>query len=145
MPSDEPSNRQSVNTGLRSDHTTPALMLVGCGRACKPLDYKGKHSRELPSDTSLPDELNYFYAHFEANNTETCMRAPAVLEVCIINLSAADVRPLNWSTFTSPQSQTDYQDVYCEHMLTNWQVSKLTFSTSPCPSLYYHHLLSRPT
>ena len=22
-------------------------------------DYKGKHSRELPSDTSLPDELNY--------------------------------------------------------------------------------------
>ena len=23
-------------------------------------DYKGKHSRELPSDTSLPDELNYF-------------------------------------------------------------------------------------
>ena len=35
-------------------------------------DYKGKHSRELPSDTSLPDELNYFYAHFKANNTETC-------------------------------------------------------------------------
>jgi hypothetical protein len=35
-------------------------------------DYKGKHSRELPSDTSLPDELNYFYARFEANNTETC-------------------------------------------------------------------------
>ena len=32
-------------------------------------DYKGKHSRELPSDTSLPDELNYLYAHFEANNT----------------------------------------------------------------------------
>ena len=33
-------------------------------------DYKGKHSRELHSDTSLPDELNYFYAHLEANNTE---------------------------------------------------------------------------
>ena len=30
-------------------------------------DYKGKHSRELPSDTSLPDELNYFYARIEAN------------------------------------------------------------------------------
>ena len=54
-------------------------------------DYKGKHSRELPSDTSLPDELNYFYARFEANNTETCMRAPAVLEDCVITLSAADV------------------------------------------------------
>ena len=29
-------------------------------------DYKGKQSRELPSDTSLPDELNYFYTRFEA-------------------------------------------------------------------------------
>jgi hypothetical protein len=45
-------------------------------------DYKGKHSRELPSDTSLPDELNYFYARFEASNTETCMRASA--EDCVI-------------------------------------------------------------
>ena len=42
--------------------------------------YKGKHSRELPSDTSLPDELNYFYACFKANNTETCMRATAVID-----------------------------------------------------------------
>ena len=40
---------------------------------------------------SLPDELNYFYARFEANNTETCMRAPAVLEDCVIMLSAADM------------------------------------------------------
>jgi hypothetical protein len=54
-------------------------------------DYKGKHSRELPSDTSLSDELNYFYARFEANNTETCMRAPAVTEDCVITLSPADV------------------------------------------------------
>ena len=42
--------------------------------------YKGKHSQELPSDTSLPDELKYFYACFEANNTETGMRAPTVEE-----------------------------------------------------------------
>jgi hypothetical protein len=54
-------------------------------------DYKGNHSQELPSDTCLPDELNYFYARFEANNTETCMRAPAVPEDCVITLSAADV------------------------------------------------------
>ena len=54
-------------------------------------DYKGKHSQEMPSDTSLPDELNYFYARFEANNTETCTRARAVLEDCVIILSAADV------------------------------------------------------
>jgi hypothetical protein len=54
-------------------------------------DYKGKHSRELHSDTNLPDVLNNFYACFEANNTETCMRASAVLDNCVIKLSAADV------------------------------------------------------
>jgi hypothetical protein len=32
-----------------------------------------------------------FYARFETNNTETCMRAPAVPEDCVITLSAADV------------------------------------------------------
>jgi hypothetical protein len=37
LPSDEPSNRQSVNTGLRSNCTKLAPTLVGCGRACKPL------------------------------------------------------------------------------------------------------------
>jgi hypothetical protein len=26
-------------------------------------DYNGMHSRKLPSDTRLPDELNYFYTH----------------------------------------------------------------------------------
>jgi hypothetical protein len=36
-------------------------------------DYNGKHSRELPSDTSLPVELNPFYARFRASNTETCI------------------------------------------------------------------------
>ena len=59
-------------------------MLAGCVRACKLLDYKGKHSRELPSDASLPDKLNYFYAHFEASNSEACMRASAVLDDCVI-------------------------------------------------------------
>jgi hypothetical protein len=76
-------------------------------------DYKGKHSWKLPSDTSLPDELK---------NTEICMRASAAPDDCVIMLSAADVRPLNMSTFTTPQGQTDYQDVYSEHVLTNWQV-----------------------
>jgi hypothetical protein len=32
---DEPSNRQSFNTGPRSNPPTPALTLVGCDRACK--------------------------------------------------------------------------------------------------------------
>ena len=55
------------------------------------MDYKGKHSRELPSDTSLPDELNNFYVCFEASNTEACVRATAVPDDCVILLSAADV------------------------------------------------------
>ena len=36
-------------------------------------------------------KLNYFYARFEANNTETCMRAPAIPEDCVITLYATDV------------------------------------------------------
>jgi hypothetical protein len=54
-------------------------------------DYKGMHSRELPSDKSLPDELNHFYDHFEASNIEECMRASAVPDDCVITLSVADV------------------------------------------------------
>ena len=54
-------------------------------------DYKGKHSRELPSDTSLPDELNHFYACFEASNTEACMRASTVPDDSVITLSGTDV------------------------------------------------------
>jgi hypothetical protein len=54
-------------------------------------DYKGKHRRELPSDTGLPDELNYFYARFEAGNTETWMRASTVPDDCVIKLSTVDV------------------------------------------------------
>ena len=53
--------------------------------------YQGKHSQELPSNTSLPDKLNIFYACFEASNTETCMRASAVPDDCVITLSVADV------------------------------------------------------
>ena len=53
-------------------------------------DYKRKHSQELSSDTCLPDELNNFYARFEASNTETCMIASAVSGDCAITLSAAD-------------------------------------------------------
>ena len=92
MPSDEPSNRQSFNTGLRSNCTTPASDARWRWQGLQTItDYEGKHSRELPSDTSLPYELNYSYSRFETNNTYTCMRAPAVLEDCVITLSAADV------------------------------------------------------
>ena len=54
-------------------------------------DYKGKPSCELPSDVSLPDELNGFYACFEASNTTACIRTPAVKDDFVITLSIADV------------------------------------------------------
>jgi hypothetical protein len=90
-------------------------------------DYKGKHSCKLPSDTSLTDELNHFYDHFEASNTEACMTASAVPDECVITLSVAmRVRPLNRSRlakatqgYTRLRGQTDYQDVCSGHVLNN--------------------------
>jgi hypothetical protein len=46
------------------------------------MNYKGKAIRKLPSDTSLPDGLNAFYARIEGSNTEAYMRAPAVPDDC---------------------------------------------------------------
>ena len=119
MPSDEKSNRQSVNTKIESYYTGSDTCRMWQGlQTIK--DYKINHSRELPSDMSLPDKLNYFYARFKENNTETYMREPAVLEDCVMMLSAADVsKTLNRSTFTRPLGKTDYQDMYSKHALTN--------------------------
>jgi hypothetical protein len=99
-------------------------------------DYKGKQSRELPSDTSIPEKQNNFYARFEASNTETRMTESAVPDDCVITLSAADVsKTFKQVNIRNTLGQTDYQDVYSEDTLTNKQVSSLTFSTSPCLSL----------
>ena len=88
-------------------------------------DYNGKPSRELPSDTSLPDRLYAIYARFKANNTESCMRAPAGSDDCVITLSIADVsKTFKQINIHKTAGQTDYQDVYSEH------VSSQTFSTS---------------
>jgi hypothetical protein len=54
-------------------------------------DYKWKPRCELPSEASVPDKLNAFHARFKASNPEACMRAPAVLDDCVIKLSVADV------------------------------------------------------
>jgi hypothetical protein len=49
MPSDEPSNRKSVNTGLRLNRTIQAPMLVRCGRTCKLLQTtKGSTAESCP-------------------------------------------------------------------------------------------------
>jgi hypothetical protein len=95
-------------------------------------DFNRKPRCELPSDASLPDELNNFYAHFEARNTEACMRAPAIPDDCVIMLPVADVsKTFKQVNIHKAVGQTDYQDVYSKHVRTNWQVSSLTFSTSP--------------
>jgi hypothetical protein len=70
---------------------------------------------------SLPDELNYFYARFEASNTEACMRACSG-RLWLRSL-VADV--------SKTLKQVNYKDVYSERALTSWQVSSLTFSTCP--------------
>jgi hypothetical protein len=49
-------------------------------------DYKGRPSRDLPNDASLPDELNAFYARFDKNNTKLCKRAPAISLDWVISL-----------------------------------------------------------
>ena len=54
-------------------------------------DYNGKPRPKLPSDSSIPDELNAFSVRFEASNTEACTRAPVILDDCMITLSVADV------------------------------------------------------
>ena len=54
----------------------------------------------------------------------------------MITLSAADVsKTFKQINIHKAAGQMDYQDVYSEHALTNWHVSSLTFSTSPCLSL----------
>jgi hypothetical protein len=48
------------------------------------------------------------------------MSAPAVLDDCVILLLVTDVsKTFKQSTFTKPQGQMDYQDVYSMHARTN--------------------------
>ena len=95
-------------------------------------DYKGKHSRELPSDTTLPDELNHFYARFEASNTDACMRASAVPGDCVITLSVANVsktfKQVNIHKATGPDGLPGSVLRECADQLAD---VSLTFSTCP--------------
>ncbi len=55
--------------------------------------FKGNKPATVNIDASLPDELNTFYARFEANNTAHTESAPtaAAEEVSPLSLSVADV------------------------------------------------------
>jgi hypothetical protein len=110
------------------NRTTPAPTLVLCEQGFQTItNYKGKHIREHPSDTSVPDELNHFYARFEASNTEACIRASAVPDDCVITLYVADVS----KTFKQVNiHKTAVPDGFPGRVLIKWQVSSLTFSMS---------------
>ncbi len=60
-------------------------------------DFKGNKSSTVNIAASLPDELNLFYARFEAHNTAHTESAPAAEEVSAISISVADVtRSFKW-------------------------------------------------
>ena len=95
-------------------------------------DYKGKHNRELPSDTSLPDELNHFYARFEASNTEACMRASAVPDDYVITLSVGDVsKTFKQVNILKAAGLDGLPGRVLRACADQLQVSSLTFSTCP--------------
>jgi hypothetical protein len=54
----------------------------------------------------------------------------------VITRSIADVsKTFKKVNIHNVAGQTDYQGMYSAHVQTNWQVSSLTFSSSPFPSL----------
>ncbi|KAG5840950.1 hypothetical protein ANANG_G00194350 [Anguilla anguilla] len=55
-------------------------------------DYKGRNSSDAQPAASLPDELNTFYARFEASNTIPTVRLDEDQDDCTLSLSTADVR-----------------------------------------------------
>jgi hypothetical protein len=97
--------------------------------------WQGSTAKSCPVKQAFPDELNYFYARFEANNTETCMRAPAVPEDCVIMLPPANVsktfRQVNIHKAAGPDGLPGRVLRACADQLA----SSLTFSASLCPSL----------
>ena len=69
MPSDESSNKQSVNTGLRLNPTTPALTLVGSGRACKLLRTTKGNPTRAAKWREPTRRAKCLYARFEHEST----------------------------------------------------------------------------
>ena len=131
---DEPSNRHSVNSGLRSNRTTPALTFIGCSRACKLLQTtKGSTAESCPVTRAYQTSQITSMLAIEASNTETCMRASTVPDDCVITLSAVDVsktfKQVNIHKAAGPDGLPGCVLRACAD---NWQVSSLTFSTSPC-------------
>jgi gmma-aminobutyric acid receptor subunit gamma/cGMP-dependent protein kinase 2 len=89
-------------------------------------DYTGKPSHKLSSESSLPDELNAFFARFEESNDEPYVRAPAIPDDCVITLSVADVS----KTFKQVNIHMAGRAIRItrtrsQHTLNSWQVSDI--------------------
>ena len=87
-------------------------------------DYKGKSSCVVPTKASLPEELNIFYARFEADNTESsrktrCSRRPGAFAL------------RGWREKLSKEHP--WPCLQC--LLTSWRACSRTSSTCPCPKL----------
>ena len=99
-------------------------------------DYTGKRRRELLSDASLSDELNAFYACFEASNTEACTRAPAVLDDCVTMLSVADVsktfKQVNIHKAAGPDGLTGRVLKACAYQLATVLIDIFNLSLTEC-------------
>lgn len=52
-------------------------------------DYKGRSSRDLPNDASIPDKLKAFYARFNNNKQRTVREGPhSVTSLSKVDLSS---------------------------------------------------------
>ena len=83
------SNEQKDNIGIMCNDITKASTPGACGRSIT--EYKGRPSLDLPKNTSLPDELNAFYACFDNNNIVQGVRVATDPEDWVISLTEADV------------------------------------------------------
>ncbi len=97
--------------------------------------FKGNKPATVNIAASLPDELNTFYARFEADNTAHTENAPtaAAEEVSPLSLSVADV------TSVKPWARMVYQAVCSKHALFNKLGFLQTFSICPSRCLWFPH------
>ncbi len=88
-PSKQPNN--SIKTKLKNNSTTTTQ--EACGRASTTSQVLRNKPATVNIAASLPDELNTFYARFEAHNTAhtECAPTAAAEEVSPLSLSVADV------------------------------------------------------
>ncbi len=84
--------KRQYKTKLKNNSTTTTQ--EACGRASTNITgFKGNKPATVNIAASLPDELNTFYARFEAHNTAhtECAPTAAAEEVSPLSLSVADV------------------------------------------------------